>query len=279
MKKFVQLFGFIVLLASFSACDVIDNPIKTGGTAPPPAEGIRKVIIEDFTGHRCKNCPYAAEKIHELQDAYGENVIGIAIHAGPSNFTGTNTDYPTDFTTADGNEIYSFFKIPGLPQGLVNRVDYSPTGTAYLKAYSKWPSLTAGLLDSVPHVKIEGLVGYEPTTRAVTVDVEATALKDFSVDLKVVVMLTESGIVSPQLMPDDSRNPDYVHNHVLRDTYTEAMGDEIALSPITAGSVHTKQVTGTVDASWVASKCHIVVYVFNADTYEILQAEEFKLIP
>jgi hypothetical protein len=240
---------------------------------------VRKVLIEDFTGHRCKNCPYAAEKIHELQDAYGENVIGIAIHEGPSNFTGVSTDYPTDFTTDDGKIIYDFFGVLGLPSGMVNRVDYDPSGTSHLKSYSNWPSLTATLLDSVPHIKITASVAYNASDSSATVDVEATALKDFSDDLKVVIMLTESGIVSPQLMPNDTRNATYVHEHVLRETFTEPLGDEIALSPITVGSKHIKQITGPVYSRWIASNCDIVIYVFNARTYEILQAEQIPLLP
>jgi len=281
MKTFIKFFSIIILLVSFAACDVIDNPLKEGGTRPPVDSTVvvRKVIIEDFTGHRCKNCPYAAEKIHELQDVYGKNVIGIAIHEGPSNFTGTNADYPTDFTTDDGKTIYDFFKIPALPMGMVSRIDYTGTGTSHLKTYSGWPAISAGLLDSVAHIKLEALVGYESSTRTVTVDVAATALIDFSDDLKVVVMILESGIVSPQLMPDDTRNANYIHQHVLRKAFTQAMGDELALSPILTGAIHTKQIIGTVDAAWVADNCDIVVFVYNDRTKEILQAEQLALIP
>ncbi len=281
MIKTVLKSAFYTLLFAgfFSGCDVIDNPIK-GGIKPPPAEGVRKVLIEDFTGHQCKNCPNAAEEIHKLQGIYGDNVIGIGIHAGPSNFTGTNADYPTDYRTADGNEIAVFFygSISGmpLPSGMVSRVGYPGS---HIKSYTSWPTIASEILDSVPTVKIEATVSYNASDSSTTVNVEATALKDFTDDLKVVVLITESGIVSPQLMPDGSRNVNYVHQHVLRDAFTPALGEDLALAPITNASVLTKQVVGTVKSAWVAANCDIVVYVYNDRTKEILQAEQIAVIP
>ena len=42
----------------------------------------RNVLIEDFTGQRCTNCPKATDAIHEMQEAYGSSVIPVAIHCG-----------------------------------------------------------------------------------------------------------------------------------------------------------------------------------------------------
>jgi len=282
MKTILKIVGFLLLVVSFSACDVIDNPIKEGGSRPPIDTNlvVRKVLIEDFTGHQCKNCPNAAEEIHKLQGIYGDNVIGIAIHAGPSNFTGTNADYPTDYRTPEGNQIGVFFygSISGisLPSGMVSRINYP---TSHIKSYTSWPAIATGLLDSIPHIKLKATLAYNAADSSATVDVEATALKDFTDDLKFVVMITESDIVSPQLMPDGSRNVNYVHQHVLRKAFTQALGDDLALSPITATSVLTKQITGTVSSAWVAANCDIVVYVYNERTKEVLQAEQVHLIP
>ena len=33
-----------------------------------PADAARKVLIEDFTGQRCPNCPSATDEIHHLQE-------------------------------------------------------------------------------------------------------------------------------------------------------------------------------------------------------------------
>ena len=273
-----------VLLFATTACDVITDPIKEGGIIKPPDSTtvLRKILIEDFTGHICKNCPEAAKQIKTLEGVYGEQIVGLGIHAGPSNFTGVTSDYPTDFRTPDGNQIGAFFfgsvSSIALPSGMISRKDYNG-GTSHIKAYSSWPSECAKLVDSVAHISIKPTISYNATSRQVTVDVTVEALKAFLTDLKYVVLVTESGIVSPQLMPDDTRDTNYVHNHVLRDVFTQALGDELALSPITQGQVITKQITGTLDADWDENHCEIIVYVFNASNYEILQVEVGEVAP
>ena len=88
---------------------------------------VQKVLIEDFTGHKCQNCPEAAEELHILQDSYENQVIGIAIHAGF--FAEPNSAVApfltTDFRTEKGTEIHDFFGANAYPVGMVNRVDYA----------------------------------------------------------------------------------------------------------------------------------------------------------
>ena len=48
-----------------------------------PAEVKKHVLIEDFTGQRCVNCPKATNLIHSLQQQFGEdNVIAVGIYGG-----------------------------------------------------------------------------------------------------------------------------------------------------------------------------------------------------
>ena len=57
-----------------------------------PADAARKVLIEDFTGQKCVNCPKATDEIHVLQETYGEdNIIAVGIHSGPLGFAGNKT--------------------------------------------------------------------------------------------------------------------------------------------------------------------------------------------
>ena len=68
----ISLILLVFTIANFQqACDIEDEPylipvdtipIGSGG----PSEGIRKVLLEDYTGHKCPNCPEAAEEAHNL---------------------------------------------------------------------------------------------------------------------------------------------------------------------------------------------------------------------
>lgn len=278
MKNTFALFLTLVFFGLVtSQCDVVDSPFKNGGPQDTTSTvQLRNVLIEDFTGHRCKNCPKASKEIDALVDAFGaDRIIGLAIHAGPGNFTGTNADYPTDFTTQEGRDIQNFFGTNFLPVGMVNRENWTSSGNSHWSSYSNWPTLSAEALDSTLRVELQA----NATLNDGTLNVAVTALPQVGIlhDLDVVVMVKESGIVSPQLMPDDTRDPEYVHNNVLRDFVTPTWGEEIGTSPLVPGDELTASFTLPWNNDWVQSNSAVVAYVFNPENYRILQVIEVDI--
>ena len=275
MRKTVQfLFASLLLSLMTTQCDVIDQPFKNGGPQDTTSTAqLRNVLIEDFTGHRCKNCPKASKEIEALVDAFGaDRIIGLAIHAGPGNFTNTNADYPTDFTTQEGKDIQSFFGTNFLPVGMVNRENWTSSGNSHWSSYSNWPTLSAEAMDSTLRVELQ----VEAAVSSGTLSVDVSALPQVGIlhDLDVVVMVKESGIVSPQLMPDDTRDAEYVHNNVLRDFVTPTWGEEIGVSPMVPGDELTSSFNLAWSTDWVQANSAVVVYVFNPENYRILQVVE-----
>ena len=47
----------------------------------PVAAVPRRVLIEDYTGQTCPNCPTFTNQIHDLQDIYGNLLVPVAIHS------------------------------------------------------------------------------------------------------------------------------------------------------------------------------------------------------
>ena len=77
------LFAFAAL--AFMACSHIDEDERLIYVKPAAVQ--RSVLIEDFTGQRCINCPKASDEIKLLQEQYGEdNVIAVSVHSGPLGF-------------------------------------------------------------------------------------------------------------------------------------------------------------------------------------------------
>lgn len=273
MKKLsllVLLFGFL------QSCDVIDEPLKDG-TLAPPTEPVRRVLIEDFTGHRCKNCPKASKEIKHLDSIFPGRTVALAIHAGPSNFTGTDTDYPTDWTTSVGDDWASFFSINFQPVGLISRVDWTSGGSDHLKLYPGWAEEANNIFALEPILELSVTGDYNGTTRAVNAEVVGEFLLNGTHDLKVMAVLKESHIIDNQLMPDDTRNPDYEHNNVFRTSFTGTWGDDFHTGAHDTTTVETYAFTGTVDNAWEASNCAVVAYVYDPVTLEIYQAVEVKL--
>lgn len=272
MKQLLFLLGIFTLLFMTPSCDVIDQPFKGNVQDTTSTLQQRNVLIEDFTGHRCKNCPKASKAIEALVDAYGTRIIGLAIHAGPGNFTNTNTDYPTDFTTPKGKVIQNFFGTNFLPVGMVNRENWTASGNGHWSAYTNWPTLSSEAIDSTLNIALEA----SASVNSGNLEVSAKGFPQMGLlhDLNIAVLIKESNIVSPQLMPDDTRDSNYVHMNVLRDYVTDTWGESFGTSPMLPGDTLSGSYSIAWNTDWVQSNAAVVVYVFNPTNYRILQVIE-----
>jgi hypothetical protein len=281
MRNTVLLF---IAAASFAACDYIDQPFRNpggGGTATANGDTViqteRALLVEDFTGHQCKNCPKASKALKQLDSLYGPSrVVGLAIHAGPANFTATSAEYPTDFTTADGDDLADVFGVFALPLGMVNRIDF-PTNT-HLKSYSSWGGLAATQLAQSPEVLFSAYSGFDSTSRVATLRLEVRSQVAQANAVGVAVYLKESGIVSPQLMPDQTRDTNYVHYNVFRRAPWGPFGQEVwAAGAATSTATATLDASTTLEASWNARHMKWVAIAFDKATNRVLQAVQIDV--
>ena len=105
------------------ACDHISEAERLIYEKPEPAK--RVVLLEDFTGQKCTNCPKATDVIEQLQETYGEALVAVGIHGGPLGFMGNAKT--VGLATETGNEYYNHWGLQYQPVGLVGRhgaVDY-----------------------------------------------------------------------------------------------------------------------------------------------------------
>lgn len=275
---------YFIVAASLAACDYIDQPFRNpggGGTGTANGDTViqseRAVLVEDFTGHQCKNCPKASKVLKQLDSLYGPaKVVGLAIHAGPANFTATSTEYPTDFTTADGDDLADVFGVFALPLGMVNRLDF-PTNT-HLKSYSSWGALAATELARAPEVLFSAYSGFDSTSRVATLRLEVRTQSAQANAVGVAVYLKESGIVSPQLMPDQTRDTNYVHYNVFRRAPWGPFGQEVwAAGGSLPGVSTTLDASTTLEASWNARHMKWVAVAFDKTTNRVLQAVQIDV--
>ena len=68
----------IVLVLLLGACK--EKPVIIPDFSVP--KGDRNVLIEEFTGVRCVNCPNGAKIIEEMVAEFGDRVVPISIHHG-----------------------------------------------------------------------------------------------------------------------------------------------------------------------------------------------------
>ena len=69
-------------LLLLTGCDEVDEADRY--VYVKPAAVGRNILIEDYTGQRCVNCPTGNDQLHALQEQYGaDTVIVVGFHSGP----------------------------------------------------------------------------------------------------------------------------------------------------------------------------------------------------
>ena len=274
-------YSFLACLLAFSltSCDIIEGD-KICTECLAESEG-KKVLIEDFTGHQCGNCPRAHEKLDEFKELYGDDLIVISIHAGGFASVFPALGYEADYTTDMGDELEAYYEadLEGLPIGMVNRREW-PDGNV-LQKFGSWGSQIGAILGESPSMglEIEAAVSQDGTQLEIEVEAEYFGAANGQ-GHNLVVLITEDSIVSKQSDYDLSQGyvAEYAHMHMLRGSVTQGTwGIPVKAGNIVAGEKVTKSLTQTMNPDWKPEKLHIVAYITDNVTREVLQAEEIKL--
>ena len=237
--------------------DTPDNPDD-----PSKPEKVNKaVLIEDYTGQKCINCPKGTEAINSIVEAYGEDkVIPVGIHSGPLGFKG-NKKFPLGLMTDTGNEYYNKWdseKKIGQPWALFNR------STAPNSEYSTWAGSVFAMLSKEANLSINIDNAYNAETRTLTTDIDALGVNGV-VNGKLQVWIIEDGIVAMQYMPDGSVNAQYVHNHVFRAAVNGTWGEDVTVKE---GEHTKKQYTFKIDDKWNVARVSVVAFVYTDNGVE-----------
>jgi hypothetical protein len=286
MKKNLLLLSLASLLWFASACDKVEGPFSEGtsnGNNPDTTQTFfRKILIDEFTGHKCGECPYAARTLKQIQELYGDKVVAIAIHAG--NFATPNQNGPMvyDFRSPEGNQLDQFFEnsAAGLPNGLVNRI--SNGGTSIVSP-TDWSTRVTNLINQPADAWLTIDLDFVSDTRVLNASVETKFLQSVEDSLNIALYVLEDSIQRPQVIYNDPNYPNsfienYHHRHVLRGSMNGAWGNALATGQtFTNGQLITTTGNITLPSNWNAEQVSVVAVVYKAITKEVVQVEEKKL--
>lgn len=276
------------------SCDKVKNPVITKTSAVgttfdsvsnASVAGFKKTLLEDYTGHKCGNCPAAARLASTLEAQYQSSLVVIAVHAGffTAVTSPTNTNpFPDSYTCTVGNDWdgSTGFNVSstGNPNGMVNRKAY-PGFTLVHK--DTWAT-TVNLAQNDPFVvKMDLTSKYDHTARALNVDTKLTFLQSYNNNVKLQLVLTEDSIIGPQLdyaqTPEDYI-PNYDFEHMLRVAVNGSWGVTAKTGPISALSTATIQTSNfSVDSKFNDKHLNLVAFVYDETTREVLQVEKVKI--
>ncbi len=258
--------SFFILTFLFSCSNIAENERLIYVEPAKPIEPVepdqvqRNVLIEDFTGQRCINCPKATEAIEQIKETYGDNVISVAIHSGPQgvdqdvNFKGVTYQALANST---GNEYWNkwFTSGTGQPIAKINRGEPS-------NAYNNWSVEVAQAIQSSTDVQISAYTEYNSDTRQLTVYTSLIGKANNSAKLQII--LTEDSIQSFQMMPNGTNNLDYIHNHVFRDVVNGTWGEDVTFSE----GIIEKQHTYSIPEKYIPENMNVVIFIYNSNGVE-----------
>ena len=277
MKRISILLLGMMVVFTMASCDKLDEPyfvepiVNESDTIALEAadtlnfDGKIVVLLEDYTGVKCPNCPAAAQIASSLQDQYGEHLIVMAVH--PRGAQQLPAGGFPDFRTDDGNEWNNFFNISAYPTGTVNRNAAIGSG--------QWTSAVTDLIGNDAPVRLIVKTDYDDASRELKVSVHSKLLQDLDSDnLRLTVCMMEDNIIGKQLVPA-SVNPsgvidDYTHRHVFRGT----------ADGLTWGRVLDSSITNmkfTLNEEYNADEFYIVAFISDNTTRQVLMAAERKI--
>ena len=288
MKKYIAI---ITLILTITSCDIVEGPYITDSDSYVNPD--KKVLIEDFTGHLCPNCPNAARELEAIHDIYGDQIIGMAIHVSTSfarpYFANQAPSFQYDFRTEWGDNWDNFYNISnnGLPKGMINRIGYQ--NESHVLGKDEWASIVANELKK----ETDFSISIEADTSEITV--YSTLENTVSNNYNLVVCLAESDISNWQ--KDGQNNiEDYQHNHVLRSVvYDDKLSNQ---STLVSGTVventfdinineleqynidysnNIAEVGNGNAGGWNPDNMSVIAYIYNSITKEIVQVEEVDL--
>ena len=292
MKKILTGIICLIVISIFS-CDKIDGPtresISIDTTCTFDADNSvpdKKVLVEDYTGHNCGNCPDGGIILNDsMRNKYGDRMVSITVHAGdyanvcpglatcpPGAPAGS---FASDYKTTCGTDWHNFFGVFFYPAGMVDRVDYP---NDHLKPKDSWDQEAQARLNLPASVRLRIQNTFTESDRKLRTCIETKFLENLSGDYKLSVVLTEDSIIDWQVWY--GHNPelveDYVHHHTLRTAFNTSFGVTVASGSAAANAIVVNGYSTILDASWNPDHCAVVAFVYNASTYEVLQAEEVK---
>jgi len=277
----------------FQACDKIDGPylvkVESSDTlsCPPPEfpnviDDTKRVLLEDYTGHTCVNCPSAAIIARNLKAQYGDKLVVMAVHAGGFAQPQSNTVFTYNFLTAAGTAWDTKFGISkiGNPNGMVNRRKINNT---VVLGTSAWSGAVAEMTAEAALLDVKIINEYSSGENKLCTHIQTKFLQAIDKNLKLIVALTEDSIVAPQKNLNSEIGPvpvitNYVHMHVLRGAITSTMGTPISSIGVENSTPVVKSYRYTIKDNWVPKNCRVVAFVYDADTDEVLQAAEAAVI-
>ena len=231
MKKLIYS---LLLLPFLTACDQVDDNDRY--IKVDDIEVTRRVLLEEFTGQRCVNCPEAHAVIEKLEEQYGDDLIVVSIHAGSFGIKS-----PFGLMQEEGDEYANRWGINSYPAGVIDR-------TGSVMTYDAWSSAirTEAGKDTDLEIDLKATLSSDRKN----IDITTVLICSQNLDASLQLWVVENDITTLQY-DGDQTVADYKHNNVFRACVNGLWGQQISLN------------------SNISEEYNNSIEVFNDPTYKV----------
>lgn len=251
IKKLLYTLSAAALL--LTSCDEIDENERL--IYVPPVQTSRSILVEEFSGQLCVNCPDGSAVLEALQEQYSaDTVIVVSFHVDRSVNKGIPSDW-TSLTTEEGGKLFDDYKCNSMPVAVFDR----KSGT--VDAYYLWNTYTSVVLQMPTTLALTVNTQYSEKDNGLDISVSASQSAEATAALSgnIHVWLTEDSVVAPQKL-SNGNEMDHVFHNIFRTSVNDMAGDAITVG---TNNATTRTFHTTLDPSWRADKMNVVVFVDN----------------
>lgn len=302
LQKIKIIIFFLLITACFSNCKEVppniifepnynylttDTTFVVTDSLPTPQPPT--LLIEEFSGVRCVNCPQANTIIQQIENQFPNTIIPVTIHAGF--FSQPYPQSTHNFNTPEGTFIYNNLQPEAVPSACFNRKLIENQTLIPITNKNIWQQLAQNIISNstAPPINLYLNKNYNPQNRQLNLAVQwiynPTALIFAHNDtLFLSVMLLENNLKTSQatyINGTETIDSQYIHQHILRKMLTPATGYPILPNPIITANTTTIKTfeIPTLPDTLNQNNIEIIAFLHTQSTNkkEIINTKKIKL--
>lgn len=251
-----------------------------------PAAEPHNILIENFTGATCSNCPAAHDILLALDSQYVGRINIVSMHVLDFPQTRPPEHAKYDFRTQLATDVEAsvYQSLLAMP---VAGIDRLPVGqTADQRPYqiyrNVWNSVVSDRLNIVDSINMALTSSFDAGTNKATINVKVTFLQPVKAAQNLSIAVVEDGFIDVQEFPtgfDDA----YHFDDIFRGMVTSgALGDTVlpSIAVKEPGRVYDVTYTYDVNKNWNPANCRFVAFVHGSSSVAgaiVYQSKQAKM--
>ena len=227
----------------------------------------RKHLIEEFTGQGCGYCPYGMDCVHDFI-GNDTNYILVLHH----------TYYTDNFTVADSKKISSALGVSSAPSIAIDRAKTkSSNGNMVVFHPGYLPTVNKNQFEQTTYASVNIRNIYDASSRELRVVVSGALCKEDYPELKLTVLVKESGMIDYQADNFATYEgwKEFRHANAVRAFLSDnPKGDPITVK---ADRHYEEQFVIDLKSTWNAENCMVVAFL-SEEFQPVVQAAQKPVV-